>query len=287
MSYHQLLLRLNQCFDTFEAKAILRLVLESRFRMSWTEVLCGGVDHLDDSQLKDLEFIIQRLEQGCPVQYILGEAEFCGNDFHVAPGVLIPRPETETLIDQVTGDARPDLRVLDIGTGSGCIAITLALQHPGWQVQGWDISPDALAIAAGNAQRLSASNVSFFQQDILCVAHQDNSDSHVIAPDAAWDLIVSNPPYICEREEADMEAVVLEHEPRLALFVPDDDPLLFYRHISHFAQGHLNPGGILAFEINRAYGDDVSKLMKNCGFIDISVVKDQYGNDRVVKGSLL
>lgn len=276
MSYRDLALRLSKNIDTLEAKAILRLVLEDRFHLSWSDVLCGGVDHLDDNQQRELDGIIRLIEDGNPVQYVLGEAEFYGRMFHVAPGVLVPRPETEVLIEQLVDDSRHHLRVLDIGTGSGCIAVTLALQHPDWQIEAWDISLDALSIAKQNAARLGASNVLFLQQDVLNTSVCDSS----------FDVIVSNPPYICERERAEMESVVLDHEPSLALFVPDDDPLLFYRHITRLSRKHLSVGGVLMFEINRAYGNEVCRLMESHGFTDVVVVKDQYDNDRVVKGHL-
>lgn len=285
MTYQEILQRLNPVYGTGEARAIARLVLEERFGLSLTDIIFGKVNELSRENSQELEKIIVRLENSEPVQYILGYQDFCGHRFHVAPGVLIPRPETElltplTTIDGIThGADNPDFSILDIGTGSGCIAISWALAYPDAHVEGWDISPDALRIAQGNAESLGAKNVTFRHVDIL--------DEHTIPadmPSGGWKAIVSNPPYICRSEAADMEQNVLEHEPDTALFVPDDDPLLFYRAIAQFGTRSLANGGMLLFEINRAYGQDICGMLRSLGYSDIQLIKDQFDNDRIVTG---
>ena len=233
MTYSILWHRLLPLYDPNEAQGIVRWVLDVAFGMSLTDIVCGKVSDLSRDDADRLEKMMQRLEKGEPVQYVLGETEFCDRVFRVAPGVLIPRPETADLCQRIlAANARPycclqppePLRVLDVGTGSGCIAITLALGLAPVEVSAWDISPDALLVARANAHRLQA-QVNFELRDALqaatCAAANGEDDR--------WDVIVSNPPYIAERERADMRPNVLNHEPELALFVPDDDPLRFYR----------------------------------------------------------
>lgn len=291
MNYRDILKRLAHEYDSGEAKAVLRLLLEEHFSLSWTDVVCGELDSLPSEKQQELEEMICRLESGEPVQYILGTADFCGRQFRVTPSVLIPRPETECLVNEasnslstlrhllpIEGELPVGLRgsfsLLDIGTGSGIIATTLALEHPDCQVEAWDISSDALDVARHNADLLGAKNIDFRQVDVLKAS---------IAAES-YSVIVSNPPYICDKERAEMDRRVLDHEPSLALFVPDEDPLRFYRRITHLAAEGLESGGHLLFEINREYGKEVADLLKNNGFIDISVIKDQYDNDRIVKG---
>ncbi len=282
MSIRELTSRLSEVYDRGEARAVLRIVMESAFGLSWTDVLCGAAENLSPEQCRRLEETMLRLESGEPVQYVLGEAVFCDRTFHVGPGVLIPRPETELLVmeclsgEAETGQKEP-CTVLDIGTGSGCIATTIALERPHWTVLGWDISDTALRTAAGNAARLGADNVTFSKVDIL---------KEDIGGTRNFDIIVSNPPYICEKERIDMESIVTEHEPGEALFVPDDDPLKFYKAITAFATHRLNKGGKLAFEINMAYYKEVEELLRKAGFHDIEVKKDQFDNYRTVGGRL-
>lgn len=282
MNHRELVSRLAKKYDYGEARAILQLVMESSFNMSWTDVLGGSIESMTAEQSRELEKIMLRLEKGEPVQYVLGEAVFCGRSFHVEPGVLIPRPETEVLVLESTfctlgsGNKR-SLNVLDIGTGSGCIAITIALNHPEWNVFGCDISDVALKIAAENAEQLGAANVTFFSTDIL------NPD---IESDRKYDIIVSNPPYVCMKEREQMDAIVADHEPSLALFVPDDKPLMFHKAISAFAKKCLNEGGRLLFEINSAYYKEVEKLLVSEGYSDVEVKKDQFDNFRIAVGTL-
>lgn len=286
MNYRDIINILAARYDAGEAKAVARLLLEKQFGLSWTDALCGGVEGLNQEQVACMQTSLQRLENGEPVQYVIGEADFYDRSFHVEPGVLIPRIETEELISEIITsveavDSADRIKVLDIGTGSGCIAITLALELErlgrDYAVEAVDISDEALRIASGNAERLSVNYLTFRKVDIL-----DTCETSALPSD--YSIIVSNPPYICNKEREEMEAHVLEHEPEQALFVPDDDPLLFYRCITNFASSHLMPGGKLFFEINRAYGKEMVELLKNNGFADVQLIKDQFGNDRMVRG---
>lgn len=349
MTYNQLWKRLTAIYNEREAQAIVRTVLDALFGMSLTDICLGKVTQLSADDTTRLEKIMQRLEKSEPVQYVLGTEWFAGRLFDVAPGVLIPRPETEDLVKWACDEAKekednskeergkeekevskkrealkkeeqplssplkeekeglrkgedapqkeeqllssllknnkevskkgeeaPHPSILDIGTGSGCIAITVALALPQARVTAWDISTDALAIAAGNAHRLGAS-VRFEHQDALNAPDDEER----------WDVIVSNPPYICDRERADMSDNVLSYEPELALFVPDSDPLLFYRAIARYASKALKPGGRLLFETNTAYAHEVAQTMANEGFTAIEVRNDCFGKPRMVKGAFI
>ena len=265
MSYEELWKPLTKLYDAREAKAIARLVLEERFGLTMADVLCGKTG--DDAVLRHIQ---QRLLQGEPVQYVLGVAEFGGRQFRVAPGVLIPRPETLELCQWV--EEERGITILDIGTGSGCIACTLAAELPEAQVTAWDISETALAIAQENAKRTNV-HVSFEQVDALNIP---------LTPDK-WDIIISNPPYVCEQERAAMERHVLDYEPSLALFVPDDDPLLFYRAIADYARQSLTAGGSLFFEINPLYAEQLKSLLSAMSYHHIEVRDDLYGKPRMIK----
>lgn len=202
---------------------------------------------------------------------------FCGREFCISPEVLIPRPETEELVELIIkGNNIPSPSVLDVGTGSGCIAISLKLDIPTSSVRAFDISASALRIAGSNAARLNA-EVSFEEQDILAFDPADSRDS--------LDLLVSNPPYVTEREKRDMERNVLDWEPATALFVPDNDPLLFYRKIAQVGSVMLKHGGKLYLEINRAYGHEVAHLLSSMGYVNVEVRKDMSGNDRFVSAA--
>ena len=283
MTYSQLWRRLLPLYDEREAKAVVRTLLEERFHLTLTDLYTDGLDRLTDEEKVRMETLIERLEAGEPVQYVVGKARFCGRDYMVAPGVLIPRPETEMLCKEVISaynkpycalQPPEPLRVLDIGTGSGCIAVTLALDLWNCTVTAWDISGDALMIARENAHRLQA-HVNLELQDAL------NPDETALNA-LPFDIIVSNPPYICARESKDMAKHVLAHEPHTALFVPDDDPLLFYRSIAHYGLSHLKPFGMLAFEINPIYAQEMKKMLEEMGDEQIEIKKDQYGKERVV-----
>ena len=322
-TYQQLWQSLTPLYDAGEAQAIVRTVLDVKYGMTLTDIICGKVNEISADEERKLEEIIIRLQKGEPVQYVLGEADFAGRPFHVEPGVLIPRPETAELCQwiekdmieksivssedspedssgnspQATDDAR---RILDICTGSGCIAITLGLNIPNSEVTGWDISEDALRIAQGNVEMMKAGNVRIEHQDALALpkaAETDNEkmkgndDKEVVKPKGKaktpstqkWDLIVSNPPYICEKEKADMEKNVLEHEPSLALFVPDEDPLKFYRAIAEYASSALKSGRALYFEINPIYEKETREMLLKLDFKDIETKEDAFGEKRMMR----
>ena len=286
MDYETLWRRLTPLYDIGEAKALIRWVLEVRFGLSMADILCGKVNELSADDQKELNTIIQRLEKGEPVQYIIGVADFCGRQFHVAPGVLIPRPETEELcqwIVQETGvrsQESGDYHILDIGTGSGCIAITLAMEMPEAKVTAWDISDEALGIAQENAQVLGA-EIIFEHQDILNIP----PDSCLLTPDSCYDLIVSNPPYIQPKESDGMAKNVLDYEPHQALFTPDDQPIIFYQRIGDFAWQHLKTGGALYFELNPLTAHEVSDYLHQLGFSEIEIRQDQFGKQRFLKAT--
>ena len=251
-----------------------RILLEDVFGLTLTDVCGGALEKMSPSDKQKFAILKARLQKGEPVQYVTGKAPFCGRFFHVGPGVLIPRPETEELVEKILPIAARfshRCRILDIGTGSGCIAITLALTDN--DVTAWDISDDALKIAKDNAERIGAT-VIFEKKDIL-----QNQNS---MPAELWDIIVSNPPYICKKEAADMESNVFDHEPHEALFVPDDQPLLFYDAIAHYGINSLKDGGMLAFEINPLYAEGITHLLTNNGYHDIEVHQDSFGKERFI-----
>ena len=276
--YRELWQRLLPVYDEREAKAIVRMILEERFGLTLTDIVCGALDRLDDRGRNQLNLLMLRLETGEPVQYALGEAAFCGRRFHVEPGVLIPRPETQQLVALTEDMVRPLVRpaILDIGTGSGCIAISLALNCPTAAVSAWDISGKALRIAQGNAAALHA-EVCFQRQDALCPP---------VGEGRKWDAIVSNPPYVMEKERAEMAENVLEHEPEEALFVPDNDPLRFYRAIARYGRETLKDGGALLFEINPLLAEEMRRMLEAESYRRIEIVADEFGKERFAKADL-
>lgn len=278
MTYHDICQRLTPLYGPQEAKAMTRMLLEDLFSLSFADILCGATEHLSDADTLRLQQSVARLLDAEPLQYVTGTAFFCGHPFHVAPGVLIPRPETEWIVDTAVGLVTASApRILDIGTGSGCIAtsISLALADKHCYTEAWDISEDALRIAADNAERLGA-DVKFRRRDALRLEEEKSEEMRL-------DIIVSNPPYICNREAADMHANVLRHEPHLALFVPDTDPLLFYRAIASYAMRSLRKGGWLLFECNTLYAHDTAQMALDMGFATSIVEDDCFGKPRFVK----
>lgn len=273
-----------------------RMLLEDLFSLSFADILCGATEHLSDADALRLQQSVDRLLDAEPLQYVTGTAFFCGHPFHVAPGVLIPRPETEWIVDTAVNLVMSSApRILDIGTGSGCIAtsISLALADRHCHTEAWDISEDALRIAADNAERLGA-DVKFRRRDALRLEEEKSEEMRLEKEKggadvtsgldaASWDIIVSNPPYICNREAADMHANVLRHEPHLALFVPDTDPLLFYRAIARYAMRSLRKGGWLLFECNTLYAHDTAQMAADMGFATSVVEDDCFGKPRFVK----
>ena len=261
-----------------EARALAFVVLEDAFGLSRTDIYLGKDTPFSEDDTIRLEKILRRLEQGEPVQYVIGTAQFCNLTFRVTPDTLIPRPETEELVGWVASLLPSDAScsVLDVGTGTGCIAISLAKQFPKAQVTAWDISEEALAVARQNAQ-VNGVTVDFRRTDVLEVVNE----SAASAPSSDALYIVSNPPYICERERAEMEAHVLDYEPASALFVPDADPLLFYRALARLGQ-QLHAAVVLV-EINQAYGQETVEMFQSNGYSNVELRHDIYGKDRMIK----
>lgn len=280
MTYEQFWHPLTSIYDTGEARAVARWLLEVVFSISMTDIICGAVEQLSPNDAEKLLKMQQRLLKGEPVQYVAGVADFGPHLLHVEPGVLIPRPETYELCQWITADVlhdRQSLHILDIGTGSGCIACTLATAIPQAHVSAWDISEKALDIAQQNAQRMGV-EVKFEQTDILSKAY-----NHSSVRAGSFDVIVSNPPYICRKEALTMEKNVLEHEPDMALFVPDNDALLFYRVIADFAIETLSEQGKLFFELNPHYAADTQLMLTEKGFTHCEIRQDQFGKQRMLK----
>lgn len=263
---------LQSLYDTREINNITDCVLEQLLHTDRTHLLMERSSILSESVHQQIEAIAMRLHSGEPLQYILGTAPFYGMDLHVSPAVLIPRPETEELVEWILSenDMSPR-RVLDMGTGSGCIALALAQNRPSWSVEAIDISNEALDLARKNADE-NGIKVDFRQQDILQIPSQQE----------IYDIIVSNPPYITPSEKEQMHCNVLDFEPHLALFVPEDDPLLFYRAIARFASTALKPGGQLYFEINRQFGQETLNMIKQESTLQPTLRKDISQNDRMI-----
>ncbi len=258
-----------------EYRNISNIVCRDILHLSELDIYTGKYINLSEENRNLLENCLNRLSKSEPIQYIIGTTEFMGLKFRVAPGVLIPRPETEELTNLIIKQTKNKSRIVDIGTGSGCIAVSLAKYIPDAQVEGWDISPAALEIAEENSHRLNT-KVVFRQEDIL----------KYIPSDRQFDIIVSNPPYITEKEKNHMDRNVLEWEPGTALFVPDNDPLLFYRKIAKSGRFMLAPEGKIYFEINRSYGKKIVELLLENDYQNVQLIKDLYGNDRMVVATL-
>ena len=342
MTYSEIWHRIATSYDDGEARAIARILIEELFGLSYADIVCGATEQLSADDTLRLDTAVRRIEQGEPLQHVLGYADFCGNRFCVNGSVLIPRPETEWLVDEgaklMDGCIASDetqhkaphspKRILDIGTGSGCIAISLKLRLGDAYVEAWDISEEALRTAESNAQALKA-EVTFRKRDALKAEEEDCSEEECLqggalvssatteqtmdsinsnegalvssAPTeqamdsinyseanilaAPWDLIVSNPPYICDSERSAMDDNVLLHEPHTALFVPDDDPLRFYRAIARYALLTLNIGGSLLFECNTRYAEATGKMLSDMGFEEVTVSDDCFNLPRFVRGS--
>ena len=315
MTYSEIWHRIATSYDDGEARAIARILIEELFGLSYADIVCGATEQLSADDTLRLDTAIRRIEQGEPLQHVLGYADFCGNRFCVNGSVLIPRPETEWLVDEgaklMDGCIASDetqhkaphspKRILDIGTGSGCIAISLKLRLGDAYVEAWDISEEALRTAESNAQALKA-EVTFRKRDALKAEEEclqggalvssaptgqtkDSINSNEASTTAApWDLIVSNPPYICDSERSAMDDNVLLHEPHTALFVPDDDPLRFYRAIARYALLTLNPGGTLLFECNTRYAEATGTMLSDMGFEEVTVSDDCFNLPRFVRG---
>lgn len=274
-AYNYIKQAINGQYPDTEASAIAKAILTDVFQLSTTDLYASKDMNFSTNQAEKLEVIITRLRANEPLQYILGNCYFCGLNFHVEPGVLIPRPETAELVEWIISDRKSSdspIRILDIGTGSGCISISLAKNLPQSEVYAWDISEDAIRIASDNANRLDA-NVRFRQTDVL----------GQVPTDTMMNVIVSNPPYITEAERTDMDANVTDWEPDTALFVPDNTPLLFYERIAEIGKQILTPDGTLYFEINQRFGTETVDMLRKKGYRNVELRKDLSGNDRMIK----
>ena len=264
---------LNNHYPTGEVTALTRIIATELLGVSQMAFYLKDNITLTAEQKTLLFNTIERLKRHEPIQYIQGYSDFCGLRFKVTPATLIPRPETSELVEWIASDhSGKAASILDIGTGSGCIAVSLANRLPQSKVTAWDISPEALAVATENS-KANGCAVAFEEVDIL--AYRPTGKQ--------FDIIVSNPPYIKENEKAAMHNNVLDWEPHTALFVPDSDPLLFYRTIAEKGLQMLAPNGTLYFEINRAHGAETTKMLADYGYTDIELRKDFADNDRMIK----
>ena len=265
---------LSELYPSEEIQSFFNILSEKYLNLSRIEIALNRDRRLTETEAEKFQKAILRLQNHEPVQYIIGETEFYGLPFKVNKHTLIPRPETEELVEWILSEFPPSgaRGILDIGTGTGCIAISLAKNLPNAKISALDISEEALKIAEANA-KLNKVEVNFFQKDILAAETLPKQ----------YDVIVSNPPYVRELEKKQMQQNVLKYEPHSALYVKDEDPLLFYRAISRLAKNHLNPGGKLFFEINEYLAYEMTELLKAEGFKNIEIKKDIYGKDRMLK----
>ena len=281
---------LQAVYPKDEAASLAWWIMEEETGLTRSQLLCGCKDTTNFANMQKIQTIIDRLLHFEPIQYIFGHTLWNGLDLKVTAATLIPRPETAELVEIIVNNFNRQsivnrksfnrqLNVLDIGTGSGCIAISLKKAHPEWSVTGIDISPEAIEVARENAKR-NGVEVHFEVADIFSLS------SFHLSP---FTLIVSNPPYICESEKPSMRPNVLNFEPSSALFVPDNDPLLFYRRIAELfslpLQGKGRERGLF-FEINEAYGPQLSAMLGGLGYTDIQIHKDIYGKDRIIEGRM-
>jgi len=268
--------RLQGHYPSEEVQSFFQITVQHFLGYSRMEITLNLNEEVSDVKMKQVLDTCNRLQHHEPIQYIIGDTEFYGLLFNVTEATLIPRPETEELVAWILEEYQADkeTQVVDIGTGSGCIAISLAKHLTNAKVMGYDISEDALKVAAENATSNEV-NVTFHQVDILQTKTLDST----------FDCIVSNPPYVRELEKAEIQSNVLDHEPHTALFVSDADPLVFYRAIGKLAFDNLSVNGSLFFEINQYLGKETVQLLKNIGFKNIRLRKDIFGNDRMVKAS--
>ncbi|TAJ06811.1 peptide chain release factor N(5)-glutamine methyltransferase [Marinilabiliaceae bacterium JC017] len=265
---------LKELYPSSEIRQFARLLFEHLLGFTSTDLMLKGDTKLTDSQLNYLQDCLSRLKKSEPIQYIIGDTEFMGLSFQVNPAVLIPRPETEELVDWITTSHQDSgLSVLDIGTGSGCIAIAVGHGLNEAQMEAWDISEQALETAKENAR---ANDVK------VCFRLKDALKDH--CPDRQYDIIVSNPPYIRHLEKEQMHANVLDYEPHTALFVADNEALIFYENIAVLGITHLKPGGWLYFEINEGFGTEMQQLLQAKGYENITLRKDLSGKNRMIRG---
>ncbi len=272
--------QLSPIYGNDEAESFFFLILENKHQLKRIDLALDLGLEFSDAEINSWNTILEQLKLQIPIQYLLGTTHFFGLEFYVNKDVLIPRPETEELVDWIIKNQKSNgeshkIKILDIGTGSGCIAITLAKNLINAQVFAIDISEKALAIAQKNAD-LNKVNVTFIQKNILETANLDQD----------FDIIVSNPPYVRNLEKAEIQKNVLDNEPHLALFVEDNDALIFYKKIAELALKNLSKNGVLYFEINQYLGKETLELLANLGFKNIELRKDIYGNDRMIFANL-
>jgi release factor glutamine methyltransferase len=267
--------KLKDKYPETEIGNFIFFTLQSLLGFSRIDVVLKKEEEINEKKLPLIKDVLEKIKNDNPIQYILGSTEFYRLKFKVTPDVLIPRPETEELVDLIIKEnKKPNPLILDIGTGSGCIAVSLKRNIPDSFVYGIDISPDVLAIAKENAQ-INNTDIIFLKHNIL---HQKESYSF-----PEFDIIVSNPPYVLESEKKVMKANVIDHEPNIALFVPDEDPFMFYNAIAKFAIKHIKPGGLLYFEINERFAFDLELNLKKLGLINAVCFKDINNKDRILK----
>ncbi len=294
---------LQAAYPADEANTLAWWIAEELTGLSRTELQFGCKGTNFSSHMQEIETIIDRLLHFEPIQYIFGHTLWNGLDLKVTPSTLIPRPETAELVERINLKSeilnlKSQIHVLDVGTGSGCIAIALKKAHPEWSVTGIDISPEAIEVARENARRNNV-EIDFYVADILSPSMGESEGASNLKfqiSNLKYDVVVSNPPYICESEKVSMKSNVLDYEPSTALFVPDSDPLLFYRRIAEL-QTRRNPNSkqgqaqtpkplFLFFEINEAYGPQLSAMLESIGYTDIQIHKDIYGKDRIIEARM-
>ena len=267
--------RLSSLYSRQEIESLTRLIFEKFPGFSRLQVHLNQHETISAANLAQIKEITDRLTRFEPIQYILGDTEFYGLTLKVNRAVLIPRPETEELVDWIIKDCHLlNPAILDIGTGSGCIPISLVKNIPGASAEGWDISTDALMVAKENAE-INKVKIDFIYADILNLDYPSHHNK--------YDIIASNPPYVTTSEQPVMLSNVIDYEPHIALFVPDADALIFYRAIADVAQIYLKPGGNLYFEINEQFGNEITELLASKGFINILLKKDINGKARMIK----
>lgn len=277
MRYYELIAQLKASLEHLhegvEAGFLARQIVLHTTHLDSTALLLANREEVPESVAHDARSLNVRLLAGEPWQYITGEADFHGHTFHVGPGVLIPRPETEMLVEAaLTYPTEPRRTVLDACTGSGCVAHSIALERPEWDIHAFDISTEALAYAHENSLRLGA-RTHLFKADAL-------GEPDTILSAGSVDILVSNPPYIPRNEEASLALHVRAQEPGLALFAPDDDPLIFYKALERLARHTLKPGGLLAVEVHAPLASEVQKLFS--GYVDVRLHEDAFGRERVL-----
>lgn len=273
---------LSGIYPSTEIGSFFSMVIEEYLELQRIDLVTRPDFEVSSEKLMILQEVIDRLKQEEPIQYIIGQTEFYGLPFYVNEHVLIPRPETEELVEFIVQEVSKSRsleisksKILDIGTGSGCIPIALKKQLPFADISAIDVSKNALDVAKKNA-KLNEVDIHFIQKDILNTSELDEK----------YDIIVSNPPYVRELEKDEMNTNVLQHEPELALFVEDHDPLIFYRKIAQLAKAHLKEDGVLFFEINQYLGKEMLELLRLFGFQEVLLKQDLFGNDRMIKASV-